>query len=243
MASTNTSRTSHSPEAPSIPLPSSSRSSMAETRGPHWALLAIDRVHGSSGMVLVALYHLPSETLYTWPLQTDPTAAQPKQGTVFVAPRDGSSGEHSCPKVTSESLQVLTTVLLTWMRGGATRSKGKLKLGERAEDTEWLCETLKMARLGDAERRAILDLQVVRPVQEWSGGTNADKGKKRVQDRRLSALNTNTMYVTHPHGDSPTSTASGDTVPSIEVSSPNSTDILSKGSAPWLLHKQPSFVR
>lgn len=249
LESSNGSRfSSQSPEMPSVPLTSSSsRSSLAESSTmdhrsiniQDWSLLSIERVQDSSGMVLVALYHLASATLFTWPLQTDPTALQPKQGTVFIASRDGSDGDGN-EQITSDSLRVLTSVLLTWMRTGAGRLKVKRKLGESEEDTDWLRNVLHMPRIRTAEKRAILDLQVVRPTVEWSEEKASRKGKEAVV---LSSLDINATNRNHQNEDHRArSTLEVEKVPSIEITSPNTTDILSQRKAPWLSNRNPSYV-
>lgn len=233
-----------SPETHPVPLPtSSSRSSLADSSsiGDHvsiyhdWSLLSISRVSQSPGMVLVALYHLPTSTMYTWPLQTDPKAPQPKQGTVFIAAmtKDGSDNA----QIMSESLKILTGVLTTWIRQ-KSQIKSKVKLGEREQDTEQLSQVLGMPKIDDAQRLAILDKQVVRPIQEWSGISPADsKGKQRV----LSSLNSNINTKSNREAQSAPKLAIPQ-MPSIEISSPNSTDRMSKQKAPWLQERKQSYV-
>lgn len=237
------SASSQSPEVPSRNLPSSSRSSLASlaesSNADHdsdiyerWSLLSIDRVESSPGMVLVALYHLTTSTMYTWPLQTDPRASQPKQGTVFIASMYNQEQLHN-GNVTSESLKVLTGVLLTWMRqkDGQTKAK-KIKLGQHREHAEWLRVILKMPRIDDIQRRAILNKQVVRPIQEWGNATtqSPSKGKGRI----LTSLNTNThRNIRH----SPSLS-----VPSIEITSPTSSDVVANRSELWRMERKASYV-
>jgi hypothetical protein len=186
-------------------------------------------------MVLVALYHLPTSTMYTWPLQTDPKAPQPKQGTVFIAAMTTDGGDNA--QVMSESLKILTGVLTTWIRQKG-QTKTKVKLGERVQDTEQLSRVLGMPKIDDAQRLAILDKQVVRPIQEWGGINPTDpKGKERV----LSSLNTNIN--TKPNRETQSmSKLNIPQMPSIEISSPNSSDLLSKQNAPWLQERKQSYV-
>jgi hypothetical protein len=253
LGSSSASRLTDSPQARTVPLPSSSSaSSLAESSTQEhstsdlekWSLLSIDRVRDSSGMVLVALYHLPTTYLYTWPLQTDPKAPQPRQGTVFIASRRGDGGNAKAT-ITSESLKVLTTVLLTWMKFGARRSKFKTKLGERSDDADWLRSTLQMPRIRSAERRAILELQNVRPIQEW-GGAGAEglkeqpsKGKKAAV---LGSLDTNTAQPKYHNALQLSPCPDAGNVPSIEITSPNTSDVRSKSQAPWLTSRKPSYV-
>jgi hypothetical protein len=245
--SSNDSALTQSPEAPTIALPTSSRSSLSSSQDDHvsiyhdWSLLAIDRVPKSPGMVLVALYHLSTDTMYTWPLQTDPSAPQPKQGTVFIAALNGESGDQET--VTSESLKVLTGVLLTWMRQ-KSQSKTKVKLGERAEDTKQLGSILDMPKIDDAQRLTILDRQVVRPLQEWGGEGAKVEADRKGKERVLSSLNTNTN--TKPSLSSKEEQSSSKLapprLPSIEITSPNTTELLSKQNVPWLQERKPSYV-
>ncbi|UZJ54032.1 hypothetical protein CBS101457_003352 [Exobasidium rhododendri] len=251
-SSVDSQRSSASPDIRSVPLAASSRSSLAELSTQEdpipsnhdWSLLSIERVRNASGMVLVALYHLPTATLYTWPLQTDPQAPQPKQGTVFIASRNGSD-DTANENVTSESLKVLTRVLLTWMKFGAGRCKVKTKLGERSDDTEWLRNTLQMPRIRSAEKRAILNLQIVRPLREWSGAVEAEATRKSGKGNNvavLGSLNTNVGRLDHHNALHLTETSSLDKMPSIEVTSPNTSDLLSRRNAPWLAPRSPNYV-
>lgn len=249
-SSLNSSRysaSSQSPEVPSRNLPPSSRSSIASlaesSNADHnndiyqrWSLLSIDRVENSPGMVLVALYHLATATMYTWPLQTDPRASQPKQGTVFIASAYDDEEQIHNEDVTSESLKVLTGVLLTWMRQRDDQSRAKkVKLGEYSEHAEWLRVILKMPRLDDIQRQAILDKQVVRPINEWgSASTSAIHSPCKGKERVLSSLNTNThRKVSH----SPSSS-----VPSIEITSPTSSDVIASKNALWLKDRKARYV-
>ena len=101
-----------------------------------------------------------------------------------------------------------------------------------------------MPRIRTAERHAILDLQVVRPIQEW-GGSNAAGEKKSNKGKEtavLGSIDTNVRQKIHPSDNHLSATSSLESVPSIEITSPNTSEMLSKGRAPWLTHKNPSYV-
>lgn len=268
---TTRSSPSQSPEANSIPLSSSSRSSLAgdepDESTQEWSLLSVIRVERSSGMVLIALYHLATTTLYTWPLQTNPSAPQPKQGTVFIAPMYKRAGTNEAEKerITSESLKILSKVLSVWMRQGASRRSPRAKLGEREEDTDWLRQMLGMPKMEATLVEAILEKQIVRPVQEWSSSDTRDAHKEvarkdsanstssstsgRGKTRILNSLNTNVERRNSNDRESPkygnqlTPLTNPEIVPSIEISSPATSDVRSKTDIPWLKKKEPSSVR
>lgn len=148
-----------------------------------WALLSIERLSYPAGMVLVSLYHVPSQTLYSWPMQTVPSAAQPKQGTVFVNRMPGYADIHA--DKTSESLKVLAAVLMKWMtwqkstRPGTVRSK----LGENGQDTFRLALALSLQQMATDEAQRILHIRTVRPPAEWSRLAN-DAALSPVQSPR-----------------------------------------------------------
>jgi hypothetical protein len=119
-----------------------------------------------------------------------------------------------------------------------------LKLGERSQDVEWLRRTLGMASITIAEKQAILDRQVIRPIQEWSNNRGEEKAApKSDKERILGSLDTNVKQKNKYHGATLLSTNDLEKVPSIEISSPNTSEMRSRGNAHWLAQREPSYVR
>lgn len=127
-----------------------------------WGLVSIIRILDSPGIVLITLYHVPSHAMFGWPLQTDPRHRSPDRAIVFVTPRGRRESTDRCHHKTSESLCVLSDVLVTWMRHSSSLSPSvKRKLGEREQDTLWLAHTMNLAVVGPSLAKELRKKQEV----------------------------------------------------------------------------------
>lgn len=120
----------------------------------------------ASSYLIATLLHIPTESLYAWPIALQGSSSGKCFVTQSPTPPPGAE-RYEASAVLSESIKVLSDVIQAWIKTGpmreslrrreSKREKGIRKIGENQQDAIWLNDGLGLKSLDEAARYNALE--------------------------------------------------------------------------------------